>query len=218
MSNVALLIPSARRLALLESSWVRFSSQCSGAAQKVASASIAQFSLALRRSAEPGCTSFWRQLRSRRRRCRAWQSKRSSKEHLKQAALNTGARAKRRTQYELKIAALAEEGTTSNTNSKATSMCSARLCCFGSAPQRALTPSSRGQPTAAHVCVLCQHLRRRCLPLMSNVRRHTTPCIASERSRQSRKCNATPARREAQHAARHSSMPANLEGTKRCTP
>jgi hypothetical protein len=35
-----------------------------------------------------------------------------------------------------------------------------------------LTLPSRGQPTAAHVCVLRQHLWRRCLPLMSNVRPH----------------------------------------------
>jgi hypothetical protein len=49
-----------------------------------------------------------------------------------------------------------------------------RLGCAVSARarRRALTPSSRGQPTAAHVCVLCQHLWRRCLPLMSNVRPH----------------------------------------------
>jgi hypothetical protein len=36
-----------------------------------------------------------------------------------------------------------------------------------------LTIPSRGQPTAAHVCVLRHHLWRRCLPLMSNVRRLT---------------------------------------------
>ena len=36
----------------------------------------------------------------------------------------------------------------------------------------ALTLPSRGQPTAAHVCLLRHHLWRRCLRLMSNVRPH----------------------------------------------
>ena len=110
MSDVALLSLSEPRLALWASSWLYFSSQLRGATQKVASAKVTEFSLALRRSAEPGYRSVWRQLRSRRGRCRAWQRKRPSKECLKQAALNTGTGAKRRTQYELKIAALAEKG------------------------------------------------------------------------------------------------------------
>jgi hypothetical protein len=110
MSNVALLIPSEQGCRC----WRRrgFASQASTASQ--CRRSFPQGSQSSRwpcAGAQSRVTGrFWRQLRSRHDRCRAWQRKRSSKERLKQVVLNTGAGAKRRTQYELKIAALAEKG------------------------------------------------------------------------------------------------------------
>jgi hypothetical protein len=70
-------------------SWSRCSRRFGDVRAKVASVGLAKSSLALRRSAEPGVAGrFWRQLRSRRHG-------------------GTGAGARGRTQYELKIAALA---------------------------------------------------------------------------------------------------------------
>jgi hypothetical protein len=42
--------------------------------------------------------------------------------------------------------------------------------------QCGLTPPSSGQTTAGKVVLLCEHRARRCLPLMSNVMRHSKQC------------------------------------------